>query len=54
MLLSAANADRGRKVNSREKLYLKSNFGEFSSEIVIKLSALKIDVTKQNTRLKHP
>ena len=45
MLLSTANADRGNKLKEKYKLFLKSNNGEFSSGIVTKLSARKIDVT---------
>ena len=39
------NVDRGSKLRYKYKFYLKSNNKEFSSGIVIKLSALKIDVT---------
>ena len=54
ILLSTENADRAGKLILKQKLYSKSNGGEgFSSGILIKLSALEIEVTKWKTRLKH-
>ena len=54
MLQSTANTDHGSKLTYKYKLYLKSNNGEFSSGIVIKLRALKLDVTNEKNGSKHP
>ena len=54
MLQSTANTDHGSKLTYKYKLYLKSNNGEFSSGIVIRLSAVKLDVTNGKNRSKHP